>query len=150
MFALCFMFGGIVVLNAQDTQDTTSNQYRTETQSQYPQDNQAQQGMDQQDRERIQTTELPDEVKRTLEGQEYCGWLISGAFKAHAGEQSQMNQDNTSPDNANTSPDNTNNDANRPSTNATGVQDEEIFIVELKNGAETKTVKFSKDGKVEG
>ena len=149
MFALCFMFGGIVVVTAQDTQDTTSNQYRTETQSQYPQDAQAQQGQDQQARERIQTTELPDEVKRTLEGQEYRGWLISGAFKAKAGDQSAQSdtqiseQDNAAtPDNT---PDNTSTDRQQ-SANATGSEDEEIFIVELKNGAETKTVRFDKEG----
>jgi hypothetical protein len=141
MFALCFMFGGMVVVTAQDTQDTTSNQYKTETQSQYPQNDQAQAGQDQQERERIQTTELPDEVKRALEAQEYRGWLISGAFKAKAGDQSQMNgQDNTSPDN-------TNNDANgQESANATGGQDEEVYIVELKNGAETRTVRFDENG----
>ena len=148
MFALCFMFGGIVVVTAQEnTQDTTSNQYRTETQSQYPQDGQAQPGQDQQERERIQTTELPDEVKRALEGQEYRGWLISGAFKAKAGETTEMSgQDNT------TAPDNTNNDANREqSTNAAGAEGEEIYIVELKNGAETKTIRFDENGeKLEG
>ena len=149
MFALCFMFGGIVVVTAQDTQDTTSNQYRTETQSQYPQDAQAQPGQTQQERERIQTTELPDEVKRALEGQEYRGWLISGAFKANAGDETSpemSGQDNR------TTPDNTNNDANREqSTNATGAEGQEIFIVELKNGAETKTIRFDENGeKLEG
>ena len=142
MFALCFMFGGIVVVTAQDTQDTTSNQYRTETQSQYPQDAQAQQpgqGMMNQDRERIQSTELPEEVKRSLEGQEYRGWLISGAFKARAGQSAMVT-------------DTTNMEANPQESNAaTGAEDEEIYIVELKNGAETKTLTFDKDGqKLEG
>lgn len=150
MFALCFMFGGIVVVSAQDTQDTTSNQYRTETQSQYPQDSlsqdmsqdqsQSQDMMGQQDRERIQVTELPDEVKRSLEGQEYRGWLISGAFKAQSGDQSSMESDTTSTD------------ATQPqqqeSANATGTEEEEVYIVELKNGAETKTVRFDSKGEV--
>lgn len=129
MFALCFLFGGIVVVSAQDTQDTTSNQYRTETQSQYPQYPMTQD----QDRERIQATELPDPVKRTLEGAEYRGWLISGAFKADASQM--MNADTTSAD------------PNRQgNANATGAEDEELYIVELKNGAETKTLWFDSEG----
>ena len=136
MFALCFMFGGVVAVSAQDAQDTTSNQYRTETQSQNPQDAQAQ------DRERIQSTELPDEVKRSLEGEEYRGWLISGAFKAKGAS-------DASPE---TETDSTETDASRQGNNsATGAQAEEGYIVELKNGAETKTVRFGKDGqKIEG
>src|SRR5688572_21779612 len=141
MFALCLMFGGVVMVSAQDTQDTTSNQYRTETQSQYPQDAQAQD----QDRERIQSTELPDEVKRSLEDQEYRGWLISGAYKATgSSDQSEMQSDSTSISD-NQSP------ANQENANATGAQAEEVYIVELKNGAQTKTVRFNKDGqKIEG
>ena len=145
MFALCFMFGGIVAVIAQDTQDTTSNQYRTETESQYPQDAQAQQqGLQyQQDLERIQSTELPDEVKRALEGQEYRGWLISGAFKAKSGDdQSSMESDTRI-----SGQDDTDTQANRQeNTNATDAEDEEVYIVELKNGAETKTLRFDKDG----
>lgn len=138
MFALSFMLGGVVAVNAQqDQQDTTSIQYRTETQSQYPQDMQSQD----QDRERIQATELPDEVKRTLEGEEYRGWLISGAFKSSgSADQSGMESDTTSigvP--------------SEPSINATGAEGEEIYIVELKNGAETKTLRFDSNGqKLEG
>ena len=151
MFALCFMFGGIVVVSAQDTQDTTSNQYRTETQSQYPQDSlsqsqdmanqdqsQSQGMMGEQDRERIQVTELPDEVKRSLEAQEYRGWLISGAFKAQSGDQSSMESDSTSTDAT----------QQQESTNATGMEQEEVYIVELKNGAETKTVRFDSKGEI--
>lgn len=152
MFALCFMFGGVVTLMAQEEQDTTSNQYRTETQSQYPQDAQdgtqqnpldAQAQYQQQDRERIQSTELPDEVKRTLEGAEYRGWLISGAFKAKGSDeqssmQSEGNVDVTTPDNTNAN--------DQGTVNATDTEQEEIYIVELKNGAETKTLRFDKDG----
>jgi len=123
MFALCFMLGGIVVVSAQETQDTTSNQYRPETPTQYPQD---------QDRERIQSTELPDAVKRSLEGQEYRGWLVNGAYISKSTtDQSQIESDTTSTD--------------------VNQQGKEIYIVELKNGAETKTVRFDKDGKkIEG
>jgi hypothetical protein len=137
MFALCFMFGGIVAVSAQETQDTTSNQYRTETQSQSPQDAQGQN--QDQDRERIQSTELPDVVKRSLEGQEYRGWLINGAYKAKA------TSDQPSADDPST-------DVNRQDeNNAIGAQGEEIYIVELKNGAQTKTVRFDSEGnEIEG
>jgi hypothetical protein len=161
MFALCFMFGGIVVVTAQETQDTTSSQYRNETQSQSSQDGQAQnQSQSQnQDRERIQSTELPDGVKRSLEGPEYRGWLVSGAFKASSSSeqsttgQSSMESETTTPD-ANR-PGNTNQESTQNNTegnaNAAGTEDEEIYIVELKNGAETKTLHFNKDGeKIEG
>lgn len=138
MFALCFMFGGIVTVVAQDQQDTTSNQYRTETQSQYPQDALGQD----QDRERIQSTELPDEVKRSLEGEEYRGWLVSGAFKAKASAGQSMESDTTSVDP---------NQQADPSNNAAGMEEEEVYIVELKNGAETKTIRFDANGqKIEG
>lgn len=133
MFALCFTFGGIVVLSAQDTQDTTSNQYRTEMRSQYPQDI----GMGQPDRERIQSTELPDEVKRSLEGEEYRGWLISGAFRSQASAEQSMGADTTSTD--------FNQQGN---ANATVQEGEEFFTVELKNGAETKMVHFNSDGQI--
>jgi len=55
---------------------------------------------------KIKSEELPEAVKKSLEAQEYRGWMISSAYKAG-----------------------------------------DIYEVELKNGAETKTVKFSKDGK---
>lgn len=125
------MFGGIVVLSAQDTQDTTSNQYRTESQSQYPQDL-----GQQQDRERIQATELPDEVKRALEGEEYRGWLISGAFKSQASAEQSMGADTTGTD------------PNQGTANARVEEGEEFFTVELKNGAETRTVHFKSDGQI--
>src|SRR5690606_34366359 len=131
MFGLCFMFGGIVMVTAQDT---TSNQYRTETETQYSQDARTQ-GM-QQDRERIQSTDLPDEVKRTLEGEEYRGWLISGAFKAKAGDDASMQSDTDVSGQGN----------QEPGVSATTPEDEEVYIVELKNGAETKTLTFDKDG----
>lgn len=105
------------MVNAQQTQDTTSNQYRTE--SQMPQDA-AQQG-----RERIQATDLPEDVKKSLEGEDYRGWLISGAFKAQGSASAQPGD-----------------------ANATGAQGEEVYLVEMKNGAETKTVAFNNSGEI--
>ncbi len=129
MFALCFAVGGVVTVSAQDTQDTTSNQYRTETESQYPQDVMGQD----QDLERIQATELPDEVKRSIEGEEFRGWLISGAFRTNEADQSMTDTTSTG--------------VNEPGINATEPV-EEVFIVELKNGAETKTLKFDSNGQM--
>lgn len=118
MFALCFMVGGIVAVTAQDQSQST---------------------MGQQDRERIQVTELPDEVKRSLEGQEYRGWLISGAFKAQH-DQSSSESDPTSTD--------ATSQENAENANATETEKQEHFIVELKNGAETKTVRFDSEGEI--
>jgi uncharacterized protein YdbL (DUF1318 family) len=130
MFALCFVLGGMVLVNAQDT---TSNQYNKNEQ-QYPQDQQMQ--GQQQDRQRIQTSELPDAVKRTLEDQEYRGWLVSGAFTTTANQSSM---------------DSTSSDQNQGNNNAIGTEGQEIYLVELKNGAETKTVAFDKNGeRIEG
>lgn len=165
MFALCFMFGGIVVVTAQETQDTTSNQYRTETQSQSSQEDDQAQNQSQnqnQDRERIQSTELPDGVKRSLEGPEYRGWLVSGAFKASSSsEQSTTGESSMESDTTGMNSERTMRDANRQgnttqrntegNANAAGTEGEEMYIVELKNGAETKTLYFNKDGeKIEG
>lgn len=132
MFALCLVFGGFGVVSAQE--DTTSTSPQNET---HPQDAQSQD----QDRERIQSTDLPDAVKRSLEGQEYRGWLVNGAYKAKGVS-----------DMSSTESDTTSADANREEdTKAMGAQGEEIYIVELKNGAETKTVRFDKIGKkIEG
>jgi hypothetical protein len=55
---------------------------------------------------KIKSEELPEAVKKSLEAQEYRGWMISSAYKAG-----------------------------------------DVYEVELKNGAETKNVKFNKDGK---
>lgn len=129
MFALCLMFGVSAIVSAQERQDTTSHRYRTEAQSQYPQDMPVQDltGQDQ-DRKRIPPTELPDAVKRSLEGQEYRGWLVNGAYIAIGAS------DTTST-------------VIDPQDNATVTPVEEIYIVELKNGAETRTLRFDKDGK---
>lgn len=131
MFALCLMVGISAVVVAQETPDTTSHRYRTEAQSQYPQDMPGQDLSDQ-ERKRISPTELPDAVKRSLEGQEYRGWLVNGAYVA-------------------TGSDTTSTVVDHQDNHATGAPREEVYIVELKNGAETRTQRFDKEGKkVEG
>lgn len=145
MFALCLVFGGFAVVSAQDS---TSTSPKNENQSQYPQD-----ASQDQERERIQSTELPDGVKRSLEGQEYRGWLVNGAYKAKGISNSSTASDqSSSSENSATKSDSSSTDVNREgTTNAVGAQGEEVFIVELKNGAQTKTVSFDKDGKkIEG
>jgi hypothetical protein len=62
----------------------------------------------QDDRVKIKAEELPETVKKSLEAEEYRGWLINAAYNIKSKEQ---------------------------------------FEVELKNGAESKTVIFDKEGK---
>lgn len=65
----------------------------------------------QDDRVKIKAEELPQTVKKSLEAEEYRGWLINSAYHIKSKDQ---------------------------------------FEVELKNGAETKTVTFDKEGKKVG
>jgi hypothetical protein len=139
MFAFCFFFGGLVAVNAQDTTSTD-----TQNQQQYP----TTQG--DQDRERINSRDLPDAVKRSLEGTEYRGWLVNAAYKTQGVESSsdttnaQGNQD-TQQGNQGNQTDSTSVSGSEQSQS--GAYGQEVFVVELKNGAQTKTVRFDKDGK---
>lgn len=118
VLAFCFAIGGFVMY----AQDTTSTDM-TQTQQQYPttQNNQD-------DRERINSRDLPDPIKRSLETQDYRGWLINSAYKTTGlsmnGQPAEMPSDSTS----------------------AGAYGQEIYVVEMKNGAQTKTVRFDKDG----
>lgn len=131
LLGFCFMFGGLVAVNAQDT---TSTQQQTQ---QYPTST-AQD--DDQDRERINSRDLPDAVKRSLEATEYRGWLVNAAYKSTGVADAAMPADSATAnppvqsDSTSTSQD-------------TGAYGQEVFVVELKNGAQTKTVRFDKDGK---
>lgn len=123
MLAFCLLLGGIVTYAQQ--QDSTS---RDQQQTQYP-------TMQDQDRERINSRDLPDAIKRSLEGQEYRGWLVNAAYKTKG--TSDMNQSDTTA---------AQQDTTSVSGN-TGAYAQEMYVVELKNGAQTKTVRFDKDGK---
>jgi hypothetical protein len=68
-------------------------------------------------REEVQPEDLPEAVKESLKGQDYAGWNIDRAYKA-------LMTDPTSPE-------------------SEGIG---IYIVDLKKGTETKTVRFDKDG----
>lgn len=111
-------------------QDSTS---RDQQQTQYPAT------MQDQDRERINSRDLPDAIKRSLEGQEYRGWLVNAAYKTKG--TSDMSQDDTTSSSSSGQQDTTSVSGN------TGAYAQEMYVVELKNGAQTKTVRFDKDGK---
>ena len=69
-----------------------------------------------QDRQLIQASELPEAVRTSLQSQDFSGWTVSQAYRS------------------------THTDANDETKSM------EAYVVELRNGAETKTVKFDKDG----
>jgi hypothetical protein len=125
--AFCLLVGGIFAANAQDTTSVDKQQ-------QYP--TQGAQASQQDDREKINSRDLPDAVKRSLEGTEYRGWLINSAYKMKGVTSGDMNQDSVTNQTDSAA-------VSKPETDALNA---EVFVVELKNGAQTKTVRFDKDG----
>jgi hypothetical protein len=115
VFAFCMLFGAAVY--AQDSTSTTSP---TDPTSTTPSTSMAQED----GRVKIKSQDLPDAVKKSLEGQDFRGWLVNSSYKVKS---SNVNDDT--------------------SISATGATATEVYIVELKNGAQTKTVRFDKDGK---
>ena len=137
VFALCMFFGAVAVVNAQDTTSTQSPTDPTST-TQTP-------TMQDEGRVKIKSQDLPDAVKSSLESQEYRGWLVNSAYKMDAASTTPA-EDASSPA--------TGNQENQPADStsvdaqaSTGAYNKEVFIVELKNGAQTKTVRFDKDGR---
>jgi hypothetical protein len=130
VFALCMAFGAVAVVNAQDSTSTSSPTDPTTT-------SQTNTSMTQdQGRVKIKSQELPDAVKSSLESQEYRGWLVNSAYKVDATSTSSTGVTTTTGDSTSVSGD-----------SSTGAYAKEAYIVELKNGAQTKTVRFDKDGK---
>ena len=125
VFALCMVFGAVAV-NAQDSTSTSSPTDPSSTQATTG-------SMQEQGRVKIKSQELPDAVKSSLESQEYRGWLVNSAYKVDA---SSTNSTGNTSDSTNVS-----------GNTQTGAYAKEAYIVELKNGAQTKTVRFDKDGK---
>jgi hypothetical protein len=90
-------------------------------------------------------------VKRSLEGTEYRGWLVNAAYKTTGISDEATSSDQTM------SSDSTEVSGNSPvQSDSTGMSDDpaklgaygqEVFVVELKNGAQTKTIRFDKEGK---
>jgi hypothetical protein len=119
LFAIGLMFGAAAVVNAQDSTSTkTQTQSQTETQI----SNQDEQ------REKVSISDLPAPIKTALENKNYQNWTVSSAYKTRM-----------------TSPANT--DASTDAKTDTKAQGMDLYVVELKNGAQTTTVKFDKDGK---
>ena len=106
MFASLALLGSVALANAQEATPQESNK-ATEAVAPAP----APAADQQDDKTKIKSEELPEAVKKSLEAQEYRGWLIDAAYH---------------------------------------VKSTDSYEVQLKNGAETKTVKFNKDGKAEG
>ena len=122
------VMGSIIVVTAQDTTSIDREQQQYEI------------GQADQDRERINSRDLPDAIKRSLEAQEYRGWLINAAYKTTGLENNNMQNDPTQ--DTGVEGDTT----GISGQNQTGAYGEEVFVVEMKNGAQTKTVRFNKDG----
>ena len=133
MLAIGLVLTGFVAVNAQDT---TSTQQQTE---QYPTTMQGDQ-----DRERINSRDLPDAVKRSLEQTEYRGWLVNAAYKT-TGVSGNVQGDSTAMSDTTSAEGQVESDTTSVS-GQTGAYGQEVFVVELKNGAQTKTVRFDKDG----
>ena len=114
MFASLALLGSVALANAQEATPQESNQ-ATEAVTPAPAPEAPATpeapAADQDDKTKIKSEELPEAVKKSLEAQEYRGWLIDAAYH---------------------------------------VKSTDSYEVELKNGAETKTVKFNKDGEVQG
>ncbi|HYF67630.1 MAG TPA: hypothetical protein VD884_05820 [Ohtaekwangia sp.] len=101
LFALCFMFGAAVAVQAQDT---TSTQYQNDAMTQDQSEDR-----DKGDKQSIAISELPATVTSSLETSDYSGWQINNAYKKEKGG-------------------------------------ETFYAVELKQGNETKMVKFDAQG----
>jgi hypothetical protein len=95
VFAMLAMGASVVAVQAQENPTPTPSSAATEAPAQ-------------DDKQKIKAEELPEAVKKSLEAQEYKGWLINTAYH---------------------------------------IKSTDTYEVELKNGAETKTFKFDKDGK---
>lgn len=138
VFALCMFFGAVAVVNAQDT---TSTQSPTDPSIPQTETTQDQPGMQEDGRVKIKSQDLPDAVKSSLESQEYRGWLVNSAYKMDAA--STGNETSDQPADTQTEGDTTSVSGQA----STGAFAQEVYLVELKNGAQTKTVRFDKDGK---
>jgi hypothetical protein len=135
VFALCMVFGAVAV-NAQDTTSTSSPTDPTSTTTQ------PSTAMQEDGRVKIKSQELPESVKSSLESQEYRGWLVNSAYKLDAASTSGTGAEENTSDTTSVS-----GNTEISGTTETGAHATEVYIVELKNGAQTKTVRFDQDGK---
>jgi hypothetical protein len=112
MFALFALLGSVAFVNAQDS---------TSTEGQNKIKDQAEMQDQSQDRVKIKSQDLPESVKKALEGQDYRGWLVNAVYKSRT--------------------------ASKDPNATAGSYGKDLYVVELKNGAQTKTVRFDGDGK---
>ena len=151
VFAVCMLFSGVALVNAQDSTSTSSPTDPTMTeQSQTSQPSTASTSSQEEGRVKIKSQDLPDAVKSSLEGQEFRGWLVNSAYKVDG---SASGSSTSGSDSTSVSSDQSGQSGQSGSTGSqsgsVGAQasGQELYIVELKNGAQTKTVRFDKDGK---
>jgi hypothetical protein len=161
VFALS-MFIGAVAVNAQDTTTTASPTDPTSTESSTTQPSTTTESstsstttqpatdatsIAQEDgRVQMKSQDLPEGIKEALEGQGYTGWLISSAYKVDAASTGATGNTDGSTDATNSDTTSVSSGVGT-SAGAAGAHAEEMYIVVLKNGAQTKTVRFDKEGK---
>jgi hypothetical protein len=103
LFATLVLTGSVVAANAQEATKDSAATTTTTTSTVN-----ATSSVEQDGYVVIKSEELPEAVKKSLENQDYKGWIINAASYD---------------------------------------KKEEKYLVELKNGADTKKVKFNKEGK---
>jgi hypothetical protein len=108
LFATLVLTGSVVAANAQEvSKDSAAVSSSTTTTTTTASGSTV--AADQDASAQIKSDELPEAVKKALEGDEYKGWIINAASYD---------------------------------------KKDEKYVVELKNGADSKKVKFNKEGKV--
>jgi hypothetical protein len=100
LFASLALVGSLTLANAQTTESTPATESSTTTSTTV--------ATQQDQKAKIKSEDLPEAVKKSINSEDYRGWLISAAYEDKAKGQ---------------------------------------YEVELKNGAEVKTVRFDKEGK---
>ncbi|HYG03759.1 MAG TPA: hypothetical protein VD927_15025 [Chryseosolibacter sp.] len=153
VFAVCMLFGAVGIVNAQDSTSSQSPTDPTSTSqpSEMNQDESSDVAMQEDGRVKIKSQDLPDAVKSSLEGQEYRGWLVNAAYKvesaSNASAGSQVEDEETASTSSSDSTSVSGQVGDEENAGEMGAHNQEVYIVELKNGAQTKTVRFDKDGK---
>jgi hypothetical protein len=85
-------------------------------------------------------------VKSSLESQEYRGWLVNSAYKMDAASTSSTGNEDATSTTGEISSEGSSDSTSVSGETSTGAYAKEVFIVELKNGAQTKTVRFDAEG----
>jgi hypothetical protein len=107
LFASLALAGSLTLANAQTTESTPATD-KPATETSVSTSSTTVTSTTQDEKVKIKSEELPEAVKKSLNSEDYRGWLISAAYEDKAKGQ---------------------------------------YEVEVKNGAEVKTLKFDKEGK---